>query len=63
MDLYTQLIYNVPHVIPVGYLIAIYFYITGLHMGFYTTSVVATLLERRSGNPLARSGPLVPWSF
>jgi hypothetical protein len=27
----TQLIYNVPHVIPIGYLIAIY-YITGLHM-------------------------------
>ena len=56
MDLYTQLIYNVPHVIPVGYLIAIYFYITGLHMGFYTTSVVATLLGKEEWKPIGKIG-------
>jgi tetrathionate reductase subunit C len=37
-------------------LIAIYFYITGLHMGFYTTSVVATLLNKREWKPIGKIG-------
>jgi tetrathionate reductase subunit C len=51
-----QTVYNVPHVIPLGYFIAIYFYITGLHMGFYTTSVVATLLEKPEWKPIGKIG-------
>jgi tetrathionate reductase subunit C len=52
----TRVIYNVPFVIPIGYLIAIYFYITGLHMGFYTTSVVATLLGKEEWKPIGKIG-------
>lgn len=52
----TQVLYNVPHVIPLGYFIAIYFYITGLHMGFYTTSVVATLLEKPEWKSIGKIG-------
>ena len=52
----TQLLYDAPHFIPLGYLIAIYFYITGLHMGFYTTSVVATLLGKQEWKPIGKIG-------
>jgi tetrathionate reductase subunit C len=52
----ARVIYNVPFVIPIGYLIAIYFYITGLHMGFYTTSVVATLLNKQEWKPIGKIG-------
>jgi len=52
----ARVIYNVPFVIPIGYLIAIYFYITGLHMGFYTTSVVATLLGKEEWKPIGKIG-------
>lgn len=52
----ARVIYNVPFVIPIGYLIAIYFYITGLHMGFYTTSVVATLLGKQEWKPIGKIG-------
>lgn len=54
----ARVIYNVPFVIPIGYLIAIYFYITGLHMGFYTTSVVATLLGKEEWKPIGKIGAL-----
>jgi tetrathionate reductase subunit C len=37
-------------------LIAIYFYITGLHMGFYTTSVMATLLGKEEWKPIGKIG-------
>lgn len=56
MEESARVIYNVPYVIPIGYLIAIYFYITGLHMGFYTTSVVATLLEKQEWKPIGKIG-------
>jgi tetrathionate reductase subunit C len=39
-----------------AYFIAIYFYITGLHMGFYTTSVVATLLGKQEWKPIGKIG-------
>jgi tetrathionate reductase subunit C len=52
----AQVLYNVQHDIPLGYFIAIYFYITGLHMGFYTTSVVATLLGREEWKPIGKIG-------
>jgi formate-dependent nitrite reductase membrane component NrfD len=54
----AQVLYNVHHEIPLGYYIAIYFYITGLHMGFYTTSVVATLLGREEWKPIGKIGAL-----
>ncbi len=56
MEESARVIYNVPFVIPIGYLIAIYFYITGLHMGFYTTSVVATLLDKQEWKPIGKIG-------
>ncbi len=56
MEESARVIYNVPFVIPIGYLIAIYFYITGLHMGFYTTSVVATLLNKQEWKPIGKIG-------
>jgi tetrathionate reductase subunit C len=52
----AQVLYNVSHDIPLGYYIAIYFYITGLHMGFYTTSVVATLLGKEEWKPIGKIG-------
>jgi tetrathionate reductase subunit C len=52
----AMVVYNVPHDIPIGYFIAIYFYITGLHMGFYTTSVVATLLGKEEWKPIGKIG-------
>ncbi len=58
METSTQVIYNVPHVIPIGYFIAVYFYITGLHMGFYTTSVVATLLGKEEWKPIGKIGAI-----
>lgn len=58
MEESARVIYNVPFVIPIGYLIAIYFYITGLHMGFYTTSVVATLLGKQEWKPIGKIGAL-----
>jgi tetrathionate reductase subunit C len=58
MDTPIQLLYNVPQEIPIGYYIAIYFYITGLHMGFYTTSVVATLLGKEEWKPIGKIGAI-----
>lgn len=54
----STVLYNVPHAIPIGYFIAVYFYITGLHMGFYTTSVVATLLGREEWKPIGKIGAI-----
>jgi len=48
--------YNIPYIIPCGLNIAIYFYITGLHMGFYTTSVVATLIGKKEWKPIGKIG-------
>ena len=56
MEETARVIYNVPFVIPMAYFIAIYFYITGLHMGFYTTSVVATLLGKQEWKPIGKIG-------
>lgn len=52
----VRVVYNVPYQIPFSVMIAIYFYITGLVMGFYTTSVVATLLDRREWKPIGKIG-------
>ncbi len=58
METPVQLLYNVPQEVPIGYFIAIYFYITGLHMGFYTTSVVATLLGKEEWKPIGKIGAI-----
>jgi len=52
----VRVIYNVPYIIPLGLNIAVYFYITGLHMGFYTTSVVATLIGKKEWKPIGKIG-------
>lgn len=51
-----RVIYNIPYIIPLGIYIATYFYITGLHMGFYTTSVVATLMGKMEWKPIGKIG-------
>jgi tetrathionate reductase subunit C len=51
-----RVVYNIPYQVPFSMMIAIYFYITGLHMGFYTTSVVATLLDKREWKPIGKIG-------
>ncbi|MBI5967308.1 MAG: polysulfide reductase NrfD [Deltaproteobacteria bacterium] len=56
MEASAQVIYNVPYVIPMAYFIAIYFYITGLSMGFYTTSVVAVLMGKQEWKPIGKIG-------
>ncbi len=58
METSSQVLYSVPQVIPIGYYIAVYFYITGLHMGFYTTSVVATLLGKEEWKPIGKIGAI-----
>jgi len=52
----SRIIYNIPFVIPFGAYIATYFYITGLHMGFYTTSVVASLMGKVEWKPIGKIG-------
>jgi len=52
----VRVVYNIPYAVPFSMMIAIYFYITGLHMGFYTTSVVATLLGKREWKPIGKIG-------
>jgi len=52
----TRVIYNIPYIIPLGAYIATYFYITGLHMGFYTTSVIATLMGKMEWKPIGKIG-------
>ena len=52
----SRLIYNIPYIVPLGTYIATYFYITGLHMGFYTTSVIATLMGKIEWKPIGKIG-------
>lgn len=52
----VDIIYNTPNFIPIGILIPIYFYITGLHAGFYTTSVMATLIGIKEWKPIGKIG-------
>ncbi|HSR12295.1 MAG TPA: NrfD/PsrC family molybdoenzyme membrane anchor subunit [Thermodesulfobacteriota bacterium] len=54
----SENLYDVFHMMPIGYFIAVYFYITGLHMGFYTTSVVATLLGKEEWKPIGKIGAI-----
>ncbi len=60
-------LYRIPEfansAVPLGWPIAIYFFITGSLAGLYITSVIATLMKKRNGSPLPRSGPSGPSYF
>lgn len=56
----TQLLYNLPEfansAMPLGWPIAVYFFLTGSLAGLYITSVIATLLNKEEWRPVAKIG-------
>jgi Ni/Fe-hydrogenase subunit HybB-like protein len=51
-------IYNVHHEMPIGVIIATYFYIVGLHAGCSIVSITATLLGKTEYKPVAKLGAI-----
>ncbi|MBI2266680.1 MAG: polysulfide reductase NrfD [Armatimonadetes bacterium] len=51
---HSRTIYSVPHEIPLGVLIAVYFYLTVLSAGSFVISVVANLLGLTQYKPIAK---------
>lgn len=54
-----NILYNVPHYMPLGELIAIYFYFTGLSAGSFVISVVSVLAGRTEYKPIAKIGAVM----
>lgn len=54
-----QVLYNTPHVIPLGVPIAIYFYLTGLSAGSFVISVISVIGGKKEYKPLGRIGAVV----
>jgi len=56
----ATVLYNIPDfanaAIPLGWPIAIYFFLTGSLAGLYITSVIATLMKKEEWQPIARIG-------
>jgi len=56
----NQLLYNLPEfansAMPLGWPIAVYFFLTGSLAGLYITSVIATLLNKEEWKPIAKIG-------
>lgn len=56
----TNILYNLPEfanaAMPLGWPIAIYFFLTGSLAGLYITSVIATLLKKEEWQPVAKLG-------
>jgi tetrathionate reductase subunit C len=56
----NQLLYNLPEfansAMPLGWPIAVYFFLTGSLAGLYITSVIATLLNKEEWKPIAKNG-------
>ncbi len=55
----VQIIYNIPHERPLGYLIATYFYLTGLSAGSFVVSVIATIGGKVEYKPLGKIGAVL----
>jgi Ni/Fe-hydrogenase subunit HybB-like protein len=53
-----NVLYNVHHETPIGILIAIYFFIVGLHAGCSILSVVCTLIGKTEYKPIAKIGAI-----
>ncbi|MDO8586523.1 MAG: NrfD/PsrC family molybdoenzyme membrane anchor subunit [Armatimonadota bacterium] len=54
-----QTIYNVPHDMPLGVPIAVYFYLTGLSAGSFVVSVISIISGRSDYKPIGRIGAVV----
>jgi tetrathionate reductase subunit C len=56
----TNILYNIPDfansAMPLGWPIAIYFFLTGSLAGLYITSVIATLMKKEEWQPIAKIG-------
>lgn len=55
----VNLLYNSPHQIPLGILLAQYFYLTGLSAGSFVVSVIAILGGKTEYKPLGKIGAVV----
>jgi len=55
----VNLLYNAPHQIPLGKLLAQYFYLTGLSAGSFVVSVIAVLGGKAEYKPLGKIGAVV----
>jgi formate-dependent nitrite reductase membrane component NrfD len=54
-----QVLYNTHHEIPLGVLLAIYFYLTGLSAGSFVVSVIAVIGGKAEYKPIGRIGAVV----
>ena len=58
----TIVLYNIPDfanaAIPLGWPIAVYFFLTGSLAGLYITSVIATLMKKEEWQPIAKIGAM-----
>lgn len=55
----VQVVYNTPYEMPLGILIAIYFYFTGLSAGSFVISVIATIGGKVEYKPLGKIGAVL----
>lgn len=56
---HVTVLYNAPHQIPLGKLLAQYFYLTGLSAGSFVVSVIAVLGGKTEYKPLGKIGAVV----
>lgn len=54
-----KILYNTPHEIPLGILIATYFYLTGLSAGSFVISVIANIGGQKQYKPIGRIGAIL----
>ena len=55
----VNVVYNPPYEMPLGYLIASYFYLTGLSAGSFVISVLATIGGKKEYKPIGRIGAVM----
>ena len=53
------IVYNTQHVIPLGVLLAFYFYLTGLSAGSFVISVISTIGGKTEYKPIGRIGAVI----
>jgi len=54
-----RIFYNVPYEMPLGILVAIYFYLTGLSAGSFVISVISTIGGKTEYKPIGRIGAVL----
>ncbi|OGL48559.1 MAG: hypothetical protein A3C43_04175 [Candidatus Schekmanbacteria bacterium RIFCSPHIGHO2_02_FULL_38_11] len=55
----VNVVYNTPYEMPLGYLIATYFYLTGLSAGSFVISVIATIGGKVEYKPFGKIGAVI----